>query len=240
MDRKGAWLTPNTPASGFICRTLHIPNGVDWLAIVNGALDELTKPWNFDAFGTSTVQQTIDAFSSMFDASATNSEEPCRMVGEIVMFGSDTAPVPNWLPCDGSSILRSAYPDLFTVIGVNFGSVDGSHFNVPDLRSRVAIGGGTGTGLSTYGIGASGGEETHVLTTSELATHTHIDSGHAHTEGTASPTAILVGVGAPVPSAVPFVGLTGVGNASLTNAGSDAPHNNLQPYLALQFFIVAS
>jgi len=40
----------------------------------------------------------------------------------------------NWLPCDGASLLRSEYPELFNVIGTKFGTADGEHFNVPDLR----------------------------------------------------------------------------------------------------------
>ncbi len=233
-----AWLTPNA-AAGFICRRLLIPAGIDWLAIVTGALNELIYDYNFEEYGDQTVQQTVDAFKIMFDQFCLDKDQECRMIGEIITFASDVSPNSNWLTCDGSSLVRADYPDLFAVIGSTFGSVDGTHFSLPDLAGRVPLGDGTGSGLTPRALGDSFGEETHVLTTSELASHTHTDVGHTHIEGTAAPSAILVGVGAPVPSALPSAGVTGSGSASLTNTGSDSPHNNMQPGLALHFFIVA-
>lgn len=240
MDRKGAWLTPNTPAGGFICRTLRIPNGIDWLAIVNGALDELTKPWNFDAFGTSTVQQTVDAFAVMFDATAENTGQGCPLIGEIILYGSDTPPASNYLACDGSSVLRATWPDLFAVVGVTFGAVDGTHFNLPDLRGRVPMGDGAGVGLSPRTIGNALGEETHTLTIGELASHTHTDAGHSHVESGATPTVLSITAGVPIPAALATPAITASGSANILSTGSDTPHNNIQPSLALAYYIVAS
>jgi len=237
---RNAWLTPDDPGAGFICRPLFIPNGLDWLAIVTGALNELVYDYNFEEYGASTVADTIAAFQTMFDHFCFNDEFGCRMIGEIVTFTSDTSPNPNWLSCDGASLLRADYPDLFTVIGTTFGAVDGTHFSLPDLQGRAPIGDGTGSGLTPRALGDSFGEEDHVLTVSELAAHSHTDTGHTHTEGNTAPTAITIGPGAPAPSAVPSVGITGSGSASLTNTGSDSPHNNMQPSLALHYFIVAA
>jgi len=236
---RARWLTPDAPGASFICRPLFIPQGEDWLAIVTGALNELIYDYNFEEYGTESPADTASAFHTMFDHFCFNDEMGCRLIGEIVTFAGSSNPSANFLPCDGASLLRSAYPDLFAVIGVSFGSVDSTHFNVPDLRGRVPVGVRTGPGLSTYALGDQGGEETHVLTTGELASHSHTDVGHTHPEGTTIPTTITIGAGAPAPSAVGSVGVTGSGSASLTNTGSDAPHNNLQPYLALQYFIVA-
>jgi len=236
---RSRWLTPEPPAADFICRRLLIPNGEDWLAIVTGALNELIYSYNFELYGSVTPDDAAAAFATMFDHFCFDDDPGCRLIGEIVCFAGPSNPSANFLPADGASLLRSDYPDLFAVIGTTYGAADGTHFNVPDLRGRVPLGEGTGPGLSTYALGDSGGEETHVLTTGELAAHTHTDVGHTHTESAASPTAILVGAGAPVPSALPAVSITGSGSASLTNTGSDDPHNNLQPYLALQYFIVA-
>jgi len=208
-------------------------------AIVTGALNELTFDYNFEEYGTETVADTVAAFRDMFDHFCFNDETGCRLIGEIVTFAGPTNPSPNFLPCDGSSLLRADYPDLFTVIGVNYGSVDGSHFNVPDLRGRVPLGVGTGGGLSTYTLGQAGGEESHQLTIGELASHTHTDSGHTHSDGTAIPAVGAAITGVPVPSAVPSVGVTGIGNASISASGSGTPHNTIQPYLALNYFIVA-
>jgi len=235
---QGQYLTPDAP-TGFICRRLLIPGGVDWLAIVTGALNELTAKYNFEQFGSYTPAQTIAAFQIMFDQFCLDQDQECRMIGEIVTFASDTSPNTNWLSCDGTSLLRSDYPDLFAVIGTTFGAIDGTHFSLPDLQGRAPIGDGAGSGLTPHALGDSFGEETHVLTVSELASHSHTDLGHTHPEGNTAPTAITIGPGAPAPAAIPSVGITGSGSASLTNTGSDSPHNNMQPSLALHYFIVA-
>lgn len=62
------------------------------------------------------------------------------MAGVIQMFGGETPP-PGWLICDGSTVSRTTYPELFDAIGINWGEGDGSTtFNLPDLRGRSAIG----------------------------------------------------------------------------------------------------
>lgn len=235
----GRWLTPDTPPTNFICRRLLIPDNVDWLAIVAGCLNALIYPYNFEQDGTATPQQTATIFAEMFDKFSFDVDPGCRLIGEIVTFAGPSNPSANFLPADGASYLRSDYPDLFAVIGVSYGSADSTHFNVPDLQGRIPVGVGAGPGLSTYALAQIGGEETHVLTTAELASHSHNDSGHNHSEGTTIPSTVLVGVGAPVPTALGAVGVTGSGSANISTSGSDSPHNNLQPYLALQYFIVA-
>ena len=85
--------------------------------------------------------------------------------GSILEYGGTTAPT-GWLLCNGASLLRASYPALFAVIGTAYGSVDGSTFNVPDRRDRVAVGAGT-----TYVRGATGGATTS--TTSSDGAHNH-------------------------------------------------------------------
>lgn len=60
-------------------------------------------------------------------------------VGVVLPYGGSSAPT-DWLLCDGASYLRADYPDLFDKIGTTFGSADGTHFNVPDMRGRVPVG----------------------------------------------------------------------------------------------------
>jgi len=236
---RNAWLTPDDPGAGFICRPLFIPNGLDWLAIVTGALNELVYNYNFEEYGTTSVADTVAAFQTMFDHFCFDDETGCRMIGEIILFAADTSPSPNWLACDGASLLRADYPDLFAVIGTAFGSADGSHFSVPDLRGRAMVGVGTGASLTPRALGDNFGEETHTLITAEIPSHTHLDTGHTHVEGIAVPAVGAAIVGVPIPSAVPGVGATGVGTAALSSVGGDGAHNNLQPSIALNFFIVA-
>ena len=89
--------------------------------------------------------------------------------GAMVAFAGGTPPS-GWLICDGSAVSRTAYANLFAVLGTTWGAGDGvTTFNLPDLRGRAGIGAGTGTGLSPRVLAAKGGEETHSLTVNEQA-----------------------------------------------------------------------
>lgn len=233
------YLTLSAIPTGSTCRVLFIPDSEEALAIVRGALQVLTFPEAWVPYGATTPDQSAAAFVNMFDRFCFD-EGNCRMIGEVVTWAGNSAPSSKWLECDGASYLRTDWPDLFNIIGDTYGAADGSHFNVPDMRGRAVLGVGTGSGLSTYTLGQKVGEESHVLTVAELASHSHIDSGHSHTEGSTIPTAITIGPGAPAPSAIGTPSVTGLGSASLSNAGSDSGHNTIQPSIALSFWIVAS
>lgn len=231
------YLTPNSIPTDTICRVLLIPNNQEFIANVTGAIQVLLNPDNWTLYGI-TPEQSADALVSMFDGFCFGLGT-CKMIGEIVAYASPVSPDAKWLACDGSSLLRTAYPDLFAAIGVAYGSVDALHFNIPDSQGRVGVGSGSGSGLTPRAEGDIFGEESHVLTVAELASHNHTDTGHAHGESTAVPTAIGVGVGVPAPSALPSVGVTGSGNASISSNGSDNAHNNIQPSFVISHFIVA-
>ena len=88
--------------------------------------------------------------------------------GEIRMFGGSSAPT-DFLLCDGSAVSRTTYADLFAVIGTTYGAGDGSTtFNVPDLRTKVPVGAGTGIAL-----GSAGGANSITLTEAQLPAHNH-------------------------------------------------------------------
>lgn len=109
--------------------------------------------------------------------------------GSLFPFAGSTAPT-GYLLCDGAAVSRVTYATLFSTIGSTYGAGNGSTtFNVPDLRGRVALGAGTGTGLNASGTGAPagtaqtartagqwGGEESHLLTTAEMPAHDHASS----------------------------------------------------------------
>lgn len=101
--------------------------------------------------------------------------------GTIVAFAASA--VPNgWLSCDGSSVATATYPTLFAVIAYSYGGT-GASFTLPDLRNRVPIGAGTGTGLTARSLGATGGAATVTLTAGEsgVASHSHTVTETAHT-----------------------------------------------------------
>lgn len=99
--------------------------------------------------------------------SATNGALPA---GIIVPYGGDTAPA-GWLMCDGNSYATGAYPDLYAVIGYNFGG-SGSSFQVPALQGRQCMGAGGVTGLALGAIGGNSGSSRNLQTT-HLPDHDH-------------------------------------------------------------------
>lgn len=135
-----------------------------------------------------------------------------------------------WVKCDGRALSRTAYKELFDVVGTTYGVGDGlTTFNIPDCRGRVLGGAGNGTGLTARSKGAIVGAETHVLSTNEMPSHTHTSNAVGGTLGlmtsngdnTASG-GLDVTVGEPNLYAAP-VALT------INSAGSGAAHNNMQP-----------
>jgi len=117
-------------------------------------------------------------------------------------------------------------------------------FALPDLRGRTPIGIGTGTGLTARTLGAAGGAETHTLTPAQMPSHAHgvNDPGHAHAVGTADDNnfgngTTIVNNNRPVDAnASTYAAGTGI---SIQAAGSGAAHNNMQPFIALNFIIKA-
>jgi microcystin-dependent protein len=91
--------------------------------------------------------------------------------GEIQLFAFNYAPM-DFLPCDGALLASANYPTLYALIGTTYGG-NSTNFALPDLRGRVPINQGTGTGLSARTIGTQIGSETVTLTVPNLPAHTH-------------------------------------------------------------------
>ncbi len=93
--------------------------------------------------------------------------------GVVVPYAATSAPT-GWLLCNGAAVSRATYAALFSLIGTAYGAGDGSTtFNVPDLRGRVPLGVGTGSGLTARVIATTGGAEEATITDAELPAHTH-------------------------------------------------------------------
>src|SRR6266849_6229697 len=236
-ETRRAWLTPDSPAVGTICRTLNIPNILGFLVAVEGALIELCYAYSWEQFGALTPDQSAELMYVMWK-DFVNQKGSCRMVGEIIPYAGQTSPDPNWLFCDGQSLLRTDYPTLFSIIGTLYGSADSLHFNIPDMRGNVGLGANEREPSITYSAGNQGGEVSHTLTTAQIPAHTHSDLGHTHTVVNAVTTLIPVGVGAAAPAAIAAPSVTGLASANIQNTGGGGAHNNLQPYLVINYLIV--
>ncbi|WP_336233492.1 phage tail protein [Thalassospira sp. CH_XMU1458] len=146
-------------------------------------------------------------------------------VATILSFAGSLAPE-GFMICDGAELLAADYADLFTAIGTTYGvgQAAGS-FKLPDLRGRAPIGAGQGDGLTDRVIGAAGGEETHQLTVDEMPNHTHqYGAPHLQTYGMGS-------------FAERGLNPTSQEWYSVSDAGGDQPHNNMQPFLVVNYII---
>lgn len=185
-------------------------------------------------------------------------------VGTVSQTARATAPT-GYLICDGSAISRTTYSDLFTAIGTAYGSGDGSTtFNVPNLKGKVPVGrDASQTEFDT--LGETGGAKTHQLSVDELPSHSHsmahthtfsgtTSSDGAHAHNTWNLYTVAAGGGAIMTGAPgdgrgnatdvqgthshSYSGTTSGSSASTTGgAGSTLAHNNLQPYVVLNYII---
>ena len=153
-------------------------------------------------------------------------------IGLISMYAGSTAPT-GWLICDGSAVSRTTYANLFNVIGITYGSGDGSTtFNLPNLKGRIPV--GLDSNDTAFDIlGEKGGEKTHTLTTQEMPSHSHGGlywAGRAFSINNGNSGIKLTGQ----------VWSEGDANANYWgtgNTGDGQAHNNLQPYIVLNYII---
>jgi len=167
-------------------------------------------------------------------------------IAQISVFGCNFAPQ-GWALCQGQVMSISQYTALFSLIGTYYGGNGQTTFALPDLRSRAPIGFGQGPGLSNYAIGETGGQETVSINTSSYPTHTHGLFAGASPATANTPGSSIEAEGQQTGGRGGTVNLalysasgtrTTLAPAALTAAaGGGQPHNNLQPYLTLNFCI---
>ena len=161
-----------------------------------------------------------------------------QFVGEIRIVPLNFAPT-GWALCDGQTLPISQNTALFSLLGTQFGGNGTSTFALPNLQGSAPMNQGNGAGLTPRVMGETGGETAVTLLTSEIPAHTHtIGVASASTSGTPGPTVVFGGGGrgkepayapasAPVTMSPQAIGLT----------GGSQPHNNMPPYLTLNFVI---
>jgi len=157
-------------------------------------------------------------------------------MSEITLFAGNYAPQ-NWAYCSGTLLSVAGNEALFSLIGSYFGGDGRSSFGLPDLRGRVAVGSGSGPGLTPRVLGQVFGTEAVTLTENQIPGHTH--SFNVSTVGADS----TLPYGQALASANQYVavqnadGLASMKSSAIQEAGGNGAHYNMSPFLALNFII---
>jgi microcystin-dependent protein len=157
-------------------------------------------------------------------------------IGQITIFGGNFAPR-GWAFCNGQLLSIAQYSAVFALLGTTYGGDGQTTFALPNLQGRVAIGFGNGPGLSPRALGQSGGEENHTLVVTEMPAHQHTFAVAASNEAATAnrPGGNILAEGT-IYSAPTAADAT-LGGVSAQTVGGSQPHNNMQPYLAVNYII---
>jgi microcystin-dependent protein len=161
-------------------------------------------------------------------------------VAEIRIFPFNFAPK-GWAFCDGQILPLSQNTALFSLLGTTYGGDGKSNFALPNVQGNTVMHPGQGPGLSLHDLGETGGSDTVSLLESEIPSHSHALMAHNEDPATLNLPApnrcIARSNGGFAYSTVANSGLNNMSDNSLAPAGGDQPHNNMQPYLTLNFCI---
>lgn len=216
-----AWLTKSALPNSVREFVITLPDDELWQADFFGAIVPLIESDNWEEHGDLSADEMADYWSSVLlpQLGGLNMAVP---VGTIICKAGPTVPL-DYLPCDGASLVRVEYQDLFDEIGVTYGSVDGDHFNLPNLLGRFMLG-----DTASHPAGETGGEEMHTLSIAEIPAHSHSPQ---------SPSTGFLTVRTGGVYSLPAAG-TAVGQPTVTaNSGGGGGHNNMPPYLGVYMLI---
>lgn len=156
-------------------------------------------------------------------------------VAEIRIFAGNFAPT-GWAACDGQLMPISQNTALFSLLGTTYGGDGRSTFALPDLQGRAPMQPGQGPGRPDRQLGESGGADSVTLGDVAMPAHTHAFFASSAVAATKDPQGNLFARSnedAYAQSGTLFTMSTQV----LSESGGGQPHNNLQPYLVLNFII---
>lgn len=165
-------------------------------------------------------------------------------IGSIVLFAGNFAPR-NWAFCQGQLLSIAQNTALFSILGTTYGGNGTTTFALPDLRGRVPVGTGHGPGLEDMALGQMGGQPNVTLLSTQIPAHTHMLTG-SNTGGTTdNPEHNFIAKwngstdsGENVTgSAFANTPNTTLSPLSIGSTGGSQPHNNMQPYLGLNYII---
>jgi microcystin-dependent protein len=157
-------------------------------------------------------------------------------VAEIRIFPFNFPPK-GWAFCDGQILPLSQNTALFSLLGTTYGGDGKSNFALPNFQGNAPMHPGQGPGLWLHDLGETGGSDTVSLLESEIPSHSHawMASQNDGIDTNAVNELIAKGIGMGMyanPGAI-----TQMAPNTVTPTGGDQPHNNMQPYLTLNFCI---
>jgi microcystin-dependent protein len=165
-------------------------------------------------------------------------------LAEITMFAFNFPPK-GWAFCDGQLLPISQNTALFSLLGTNYGGDGKSTFGLPDIQGQAVLGQGQSPGTSQYFVGESTGTDTVTLLTTEMPSHNHSFTATSTAGTTLSSSGNQLAQAFGGGKQASYTGNYLNANAAnvtmspfCTNiAGGSQPHNNMQPYLTLNFCI---
>lgn len=158
-------------------------------------------------------------------------------IGEIRIYPYEFAPK-GWAFCQGQTINIAQNTALFSLFATYYGGNGTTTFGLPDLQGRVAVHVGQGPGLSPYNLGQKGGVEDVTLNSQQIGPHSHPANCLNANGNQYQP---LNGVWAVDAAQGKQYGTTKAGTTMAANiigpSGNNAPHNNIQPYMTLNYCV---
>lgn len=159
-------------------------------------------------------------------------------VAEIRIFGCNFAPT-GWAQCNGQILPISQNTALFSLLGTTYGGNGQSTFALPNMQASAPMHPGQGPGLSLHDLGETGGSEFVTLLESEMPAHNHfikavVEGGDVQTPTSATALARSSDGNAYQAS---NAGLVNMAFQAIGPTGGSLPHNNMMPYLVLNFCI---
>lgn len=152
-------------------------------------------------------------------------------VGEIRMFAGNFAPA-GWMFCEGQMMPISENETLFNLIGTTYGGDGQSTFALPDLRGRLPMHMGNG-----FILAETGGAENVTLTINQIPSHSHTLLASGIVGNDPNPTGNLPAESSAVSLYQSGSPLAAMAPQSISSTGGSQPHENMQPYLCVDFII---